>query len=151
MRVSQRRSRKSPRSPRGRSFAAPAEAAAPDMAAVAPPRLVHPPQHRMHIDYAYSILLRCNKELYYLIIVIGSIAFTWESHPSPTRSEPEDLIYRTYAHWPDVSDHTAWEKLDELETHSLCHNLKRDRHVFGSYVTDHLLREHPHVADTTRR
>jgi hypothetical protein len=27
--------------------------------------------------------------------------------------------------------------------------LKRDRHVFGSYVTGHLPREHPHVADTT--
>ena len=39
--------------------------------------------------------------------------------------------------------------LDELGTHSLCHDLERDRHVFGSYVTGHLPREHPHVADTT--
>ncbi len=44
--------------------------------------------------------------------------------------------------------HTAWEKLDELGPHSLCHDLERDRHVFGSYVTGHLPREHPHVADT---
>ncbi len=28
-------------------------------------------------------------------------------------------------------------------------HLKRDRHVFGSYVTGHVSREHPHVADTT--
>ena len=57
---------------------------------------------------------------------------------------------RTYAHWPDASGHTAWEKLDELGPHSLCHDLKRDRHVFGSYVTGHLPREHPHVADNTQ-
>jgi len=55
----------------------------------------------------------------------------------------------TYAHWPDASGHSAWEKLDELGPHSLCHDLERDRHVFGSYVTGHLPREHPHVADTT--
>jgi hypothetical protein len=36
-----------------------------------------------------------------------------------------------------------------LGPHSLCHDLERDRHVFGSYVTDHLPKEHPHVADTT--
>ncbi len=29
------------------------------------------------------------------------------------------------------------------------HNLVKDLHVFGSYVTGHLPREHPHVADTT--
>jgi hypothetical protein len=58
-------------------------------------------------------------------------------------------IGRTYAHWPDASGHTAWEKLDELGPHSLCHDLERDRHVFGSYATGHLPREHPHVADTT--
>ena len=29
------------------------------------------------------------------------------------------------------------------------HNLVKDLHVFGSYVTGHLSREHPHVADTT--
>jgi hypothetical protein len=187
----------------------------------------------MHIDYAHSITLGRNKELYYLIIVIDSIDFTW-AQPSPNRSEPEDLIHdfmtltgikvghiradgagefarsatfqayckrhnivieevpaythtfnaraegairickdkvraflrranmprrfwpdallhwcRTYAHWPDASGHTAWEKLDELGPHSLCHDLERDRHVFGSYVTGHLPREHPHVADTT--
>jgi hypothetical protein len=187
----------------------------------------------MHIDSAHSITLGRNKELYYLIIVIDSIDFTW-AQPSPNHSEPEDLIHdfmtltgikvghiradgagefarsatfqayckrhnivieevpaythtfnaraegairickdkvraflrranmprrfwpdellhwcRTYAHWPDASGHTAWEKLDELGPHSLCHDLERDRHVFGSYVTGHLPREHPHVADTT--
>jgi hypothetical protein len=64
---------------------------------------------------------------------------------------PDALLHwcRTYAHWPDASGHTAWEKLHELGSHSLCHDLERDRHVFGSYVTGHLPREHPHVADTT--
>jgi hypothetical protein len=64
---------------------------------------------------------------------------------------PDALLHwcRTYAHWPDAGGHTAWEKLDELGPHSLCHDLERDRHVFGPYVTGHLPREHPHVADTT--
>jgi hypothetical protein len=83
-----RRSKKA----KGAVIAAAVEAAAPDMAAVAPPRLVHPPQHRMHIDYAHSFILRRNNELYYLIIVIDSIDFTW-AQPSPNRSEPEDLIH----------------------------------------------------------
>jgi hypothetical protein len=181
--------------------------------AVVAPRLVHPPQHRMHIDYAHSITLGRNKELYYLIIVIDSFDFTW-AQPSPNCSEPEDLIHdlmtltgikvghiradgagefarsatfqayykrhnivieevpaythtfnaraegairickdkvraflrranmprrfwpdallhwcHTYAHWPDAIGHTAWEKLDELGPHSLCHDLERDRHV----------------------
>jgi len=71
---------------------APAPAAAPPMVAVVAPRLVHPPQHRMHIDYAHSITLGRNQELYYLMIVIDSIDFTW-AQPSPKRSEPEDLIH----------------------------------------------------------
>jgi hypothetical protein len=45
--------------------------------------------------------------------------------------------------------HTAWEKLDELGPHSLCHDLERDRNVFSSYLTGHLPREHPHITDTT--
>jgi hypothetical protein len=55
----------------------------------------------------------------------------------PRRFWPDALLHwcRTYAHWTDASGHTAWEKLDELGPHSLCHDLKRDRHVFGSYVT----------------
>jgi len=69
----------------------------------------------------------------------------------PRRFWPDALMHwcRTYAHWPDAAGHTAWEKLDDLGSHALCHNLARDRHVFGSYVTGHLPREHPHVADTT--
>jgi hypothetical protein len=31
----------------------------------------------------------------------------------------------------------------------MCHNVVKDLHVFGSYVTGHLSREHPHVTDTT--
>jgi hypothetical protein len=46
----------------------------------------------MHIDYAHSITLGRNQELYYLMIVIDSIDFTW-AQPSPKRSEPEDLIH----------------------------------------------------------
>jgi hypothetical protein len=50
---------------------------------------------------------------------------------------------------PDASGHTAWKSSTNWASlHSLCHNLGRDRHVFGSYVTGHLPREHPHVADT---
>jgi hypothetical protein len=69
----------------------------------------------------------------------------------PRRFWPDASLHwgRTYAHWPDASGHTAWEKLDELGPHSLCHDLERDRHVFGSYVTGHLPREHPQVADIT--
>ena len=63
---------------------------------------------------------------------------------------PDTLLHwcLTYAHWPDASSHTVWEKLDELGTHSLCHDLERDLHVFGSCVTGHLPREHPHVTVT---
>jgi hypothetical protein len=46
----------------------------------------------MHIDYAHRITLGRNKDLYYLMIVIDSIDFTW-AQPSPNRSEPEDLIH----------------------------------------------------------
>ena len=69
----------------------------------------------------------------------------------PRRFWPDALFHllRTYAHWPDATCRTAWEKLDTLGPHFLCHNLKRDRHVFGSCVTGHLPREHPHVMDTT--
>ena len=69
----------------------------------------------------------------------------------PRRFWPDALLHwlRTYAHWPDANGETAWDKLDALGPHSLCHDLKRDRHVFGSYVTGHLPREHPHVRDTT--
>jgi hypothetical protein len=227
-----KKKRRKSKKAKGTVIAAPDEASAPPLVADVAPRLVHSPQHRMHIDYAHSITLGRNKELYYLIIVIDSIDFTW-AQPSPNRSEPEDLIHdfmtltgikvghirahgagdctqptfraycrrhnivikevpaythtfnaraegairickdkvraflrhanmprrfwpdallhwcRTYAHWPDASGHTVWEKLDELGPHSLCHDLERDRHVFGSYVTGHLPREHPHVADTT--
>jgi len=72
-------------------IAAPALDAAPPVAAGVAPRLVNPPQHRMHIDYAHSITLGRNKEQYYLMIVIDSIDFTW-AQSSRNRSEPEDLI-----------------------------------------------------------
>jgi hypothetical protein len=85
-----KKSRKSKKA-KGTVIAAPAEASAPPLVAVVAPRLVHPPQHRMHIDYAHSITLGRNKKLYYLIIVIDIIDFTW-AQPSPNRSEPEDLI-----------------------------------------------------------
>ena len=31
----------------------------------------------------------------------------------------------------------------------MCHNLVKDLHAFGSYVTGHLPRKYPHVTDTT--
>jgi hypothetical protein len=77
---------------KGTVIAAPAEASASPLVAVVAPRLVHPPQHLIHIDYAHSITLGRNKELYYLIIVIDSIDFMW-AQPSPNRSEPEDLVH----------------------------------------------------------
>ena len=86
-----KKNRRKSKKAKGTVIAAPAEASDPPVVAVAP-RLVHPPQHRMHIDYAHSITLGRNKELYYLMIVIDSIDFTW-AQPSPNRSEPEDLIH----------------------------------------------------------
>jgi hypothetical protein len=54
-----------------------------------------------------------------------------------------------YAYCPDVNGLSVREKLDSLHPHQMCHNLVKDLHVFGSYITGHLSREHPHVADTT--
>ena len=87
-----KKNRRKSKKAKGTVIAAPAPAAAPPLVALEAPRLVHPPQHRMHIDYAHSITLGRNKELYYLMIVIDSIDFTW-AQPSPNRSEPEDLIH----------------------------------------------------------
>jgi hypothetical protein len=89
---SAKKKRRKSKKAKGTVIAAPAEASAPPLVAVVAPHLVHPPQHRMHIDYAHSITLGRNKEIYYLIIVIDSIDFTW-AQPSPNRSEPEDLIH----------------------------------------------------------
>jgi hypothetical protein len=87
-----KKKRRKSKKAKGTVIAAPTEASTPPLVAVVAPRLVHPPQHRMHIDYAHSITLGRNKEFYYLIIVIDSIDFTW-AQPSPNRSEPEDLIH----------------------------------------------------------
>jgi len=89
---------------KGTVIAVPAPAAAPPLVAVVAPRLVHPPQHRMPIDYAHSITLGRNKELYYLMIVIDSIDFTW-AQPSPNRSEPEDLIHVHDPYWHQGGAH----------------------------------------------
>jgi hypothetical protein len=68
----------------------------------------------------------------------------------PRRFWPDALRHfcRLYAYWPDANGLSAWEKLDHLQPHELRHNLVKDLHVFGSYVTGHLPRAHPHVADT---
>ncbi len=50
---------------------------------------------------------------------------------------------------PDANGLSTWDKLDRLQPHQMCHNLVKDLHVFGSYVTGHLSREHPYVEDTT--
>jgi hypothetical protein len=42
----------------------------------------------------------------------------------------------------------VWEKLDILHPHQMCHNFVKDLYVLGSYITGHLPRIHPHVADT---
>jgi hypothetical protein len=71
-----KKKRRKSKKAKGTVIAAPAVASAPPLVAAVAPRLVHPPQHRMHIDYAHSITLGRHKELYYLIIVIDSIDFT---------------------------------------------------------------------------
>jgi hypothetical protein len=69
----------------------------------------------------------------------------------PRRFWPDALRHfcRLYAYWPDANGLSVWGKLDHLQPHELLHNLVKDLHVFGSYVTGHLPRAHPHVADTT--
>ncbi len=69
----------------------------------------------------------------------------------PHRFCPDALCHFCflYAYWPDANGLSAWVKLDSLQSHQMRHNLMKDLHVFGSYVTGHLPREHPHVADTT--
>jgi hypothetical protein len=54
-----------------------------------------------------------------------------------------------YAYWPDGNGLSARGKLDSLQPLELPHNLVKDLHVLGSYVTDHLPLEHPHVINTT--
>ena len=58
---------------------------------------------------------------------------------------------RLRAYWPtDNGNRCAWERLDAAyPNNKLRHTLSKDLHVFGSYVTGHLPRAHPFVADTT--
>jgi hypothetical protein len=60
----------------------------------------------------------------------------------PRRFWPDALRHfcRRYAYWPDDNGLSAWEKLDHLQPNELRHNLVKDLHVFGSYVTGHLPR-----------
>jgi hypothetical protein len=76
-----KKKRRKSKKAKGTVIAASAEASAPPLLAVVAPRLVHYPQHRMHVDYAHSITLGRNKELYYLIIVSSSGFgdFQWKS------------------------------------------------------------------------
>jgi hypothetical protein len=59
-----KKKRRKPKKAKEPVIAAPALDAAPLLVAGVAPRLVHPPQHRMHIDYAHSITLGRNKEQY---------------------------------------------------------------------------------------
>ena len=54
-----------------------------------------------------------------------------------------------YSYCPDDNDLSVWEKPDHLQSHELSHNLVKDLHVLGSYVTGHLPHAHPHVTDRT--
>ena len=76
---------------------------------------------------------------------------TLHSANLPRRFWPDALRHfcRLYAYWPDDNGLSAWEKLDHLQPNELRHNLVKDLNVFGSYVTGHLSRAHPHVTDTT--
>ena len=69
----------------------------------------------------------------------------------PRRFWPDALRHfcLLYAYWTDANGLSEWQKLDSLQPDQMRHNLVKDLHVFGSYVTGHLLREHPHVPDTT--
>ena len=69
----------------------------------------------------------------------------------PRRFWPYAMLHfcRIYAYWPDSEGRSAWEKLDALGPHALCHDETRDLHQFGSYVTGHLPRTHPLVINET--
>ena len=69
----------------------------------------------------------------------------------PRRFWPYAMMHfcRIYAYWPDKAGRSAWEKLDALGPHALCHDEARDLHRFGSYVTGHLPRAHPLVDNET--
>ena len=58
---------------------------------------------------------------------------------------------RMRAYWPsDPHNRSAWERLDAISPdHKMRHDITKDLHVFGSYVTGHLPRTHPLVDDTT--
>ena len=59
------------------------------------------------------------------------------------------LHLRSY--WPsDSQNRSVCERLDSsYPTNKIRHDLVKDLHVFGSYVTGHLSRTHPLVADAT--
>jgi hypothetical protein len=67
----------------------------------------------------------------------------------PRRFCPDALCHfcLLYAYWSDAIGLSAWENLDILQPDQMRHNLVKDLHVFGSYVTGHLSHEHPHVPD----
>ena len=69
----------------------------------------------------------------------------------PRRFWPYAMLHfcRIYAYWPDSTGKSAWEKLDAVGPHALCHDESRDLHRFGSYVTGHLPRTHPLVDNET--
>jgi hypothetical protein len=58
---------------------------------------------------------------------------------------------RMSVYWTsDPHNRSVWERLDAISPdHKMRYNLAADLHVFGSYVTGHLLHAHPLVADTT--
>ena len=58
---------------------------------------------------------------------------------------------RLRAYWPsDSQNRSAWERLHaSYPNNKIRHDLTKDLHVFGSYVTGHLPRTHPFVVDTT--
>ncbi len=58
---------------------------------------------------------------------------------------------RMRVYWSsDPHNRSDWERLDAISPdHKMWYNLASDIHVFGSYVTGHLPRSHPLVADTT--
>jgi hypothetical protein len=59
------------------------------------------------------------------------------------------LLLRAY--WPsDSQDRSVWERCHpSYPNNKIRHDLTKDLHVFGSYVTGHLPRTHPFVVDTT--
>jgi hypothetical protein len=94
---------------------------------------------------ALASSVRCPHLLLITHIMILCVSLWFHIHISKMR----ELRGRSEFAKSTFSAFSAVPTLDSLQPHQMHHNLVKDLHVFGSYVTGQLPREHPHVADTT--